>query len=335
MFLLSKMPRSGLRFFQNRSIVMLLLAGLAGFAAAFAAKQHIQGQVRLLEDQARTPMVQRVVAAYDLPSGTRLSNEQLAIRSVPASLVPSDSLSPERFTELQDTVLRAPLRAGDLILPVHTASHQHTAFSARLAQGRRAITMPVDAINSVSGLLEPGDLIDLYVSFEYQRRRITAPLLQGVLVLATGMQTQHDPLLDQQRPAAYATVTLDAAPEDAVKLVAARQAASITAVLRHPHDGSPSQKAVRGDLASLLGVNSPSPKKPKKVPVLYGNKAVRSVPQLLAPPTMVRANGVFDLPYLPELTSAENRAVPAVDMSTAALGQQNYHLDDDLQDDEE
>lgn len=334
MFSLLKAQRYRVRIFQNRSVVMLMLAVLAGLAAALAAKQHIQGRVQLLEDQARTPMVQRVVAAYDMPSGTRLGNEQLAIRSVPASMVPSDSLSPERFTELQGTVLRSALRGGDLILPVHTASHQHTAFSSQLTEGRRAITMPVDAINSVSGLLEPGDLIDLYVSFEHQRRRITAPLLQGVLVLATGTQTQHDPQMDQHRTTGYATVTLDAAPEDAVKLVAARQAASITAVLRHPHDGSPSQKAVRGDLATLLGVNNPPPKKPKNAPVLYGNKAVRSVPQLLAPVAVARASGVFDLPYLPQLASTGLRDRAASPL-TESIALDAGSLDHDLQDDEE
>ena len=57
------------------------------------------------------------------------------------------------------TVLRAPLRAGDPILPVHAVAQVQTAFSSHLSAGRRAITMPVDAINSVSGLLQPGDLI--------------------------------------------------------------------------------------------------------------------------------------------------------------------------------
>lgn len=293
----------------NRSMAMLLVALLAGLAAVLAARQHIQGRVQLLEDQARIPMVDRVVAAYDLPAGTRLGNEHLAIRSIPASMASSDSMSPERFTELTGTVLRSTLQGGDLILPAHALASQHLAFSQQLAQGRRAITMPVDAINSVSGLLEPGDLIDLYVSFEYQRRRITAPLLQGVLVLATGSQTQYSSGQDDARQAAYATVTLDAAPDDAVKLVAARQAGSITAVLRHPLDGSPSQKAVRGDLASLLGVNNPPPVPSKKAAVIYGNQSVRSLPKLDAAPGGSRPGGLFDLPYLPQLASAWMQAM--------------------------
>lgn len=293
----------------NKSVAMLLLALVAGLCAAWAARQHIQGRVQLLEAQARVPMVERVVAAYDLPAGTRLGTEHLAVRSIPASIASSDSISPERFGELSGTVLRSPLRAGDPVLPAHAMAQQQTAFSNHLASGRRAITMPVDAINSVSGLLQPGDLIDLYVSFEYQRRRITAPLLQGVLVLATGANTQHVQDSAQLRQGAYATVTLDAAPEDAVKLVAARQGGTITAVLRHPHDSLSTQKAVRGDLASLLGVSATPPPASKKVPVIYGNSAVRSVPGLAPKPSSpTQATGVFDLPYTPALASAWMRS---------------------------
>src|SRR3546814_144514 len=187
-------------------------------------------------------MVGRVVAAYDLPAGTRLSSEHVAVRQYPASAVSSTSLSPGRFSELDNSVLRIALRAGDPILPTHTMLTENHPFSNRLGQGRRAITMPVDVINSVSGLLEPGDLIDLYVSFEYRRKRITAPLLQGVLVLATGGSTRPAGNRQSAGAATYSTVTLDTSPEDAIKLVAARQSGTLTDLLRHPSDTVADQK---------------------------------------------------------------------------------------------
>lgn len=304
----------------NRSVAMLILAVFAGVCAAWAARQHLQGKVRLLEAQARVPTTERVVAAYDLPAGTRLGPEHLMSRAFPTALVSSDSLPPERHTELEGAVLRAPLRAGDVVLTVHTATQEQSAFSSHLSSGRRAITMPVDAINSVSGLLQPGDLIDLYVSFEYQRRRITAPLLQGVLVLATGANTQYRPTGDQAG-VPYATVTLDAAPEDAVKLVAARQGGTITAVLRSPNDNESTLKAVRGDLASLLGVSRPAPNAERKVPVLYGNKAVRNVPRLVKQEPALRQNsGVFDLPYQQELVSAWMRSAALDHALSSGIG---------------
>ena len=296
--------------FVNRSTIMLVLAVMAGLFASWAAKKHIQSRVNFLESQARVPEVERVVAAFDLPVGTFLNSSHLAIRRFPTGLVSSDSLPPSRFSELEGTILRSALTAGDTVLPVHVQQQRFGAFSTTLISGRRAITMPVDAINSVSGLLQPGDLIDLYVSFEYQRRRITAPLLQGVLVLATGTATQASLMHNQADRSSldqgYGTVTLDVAPEDAVKLVAARQSGTITAILRNPDDAMPSNKASRGDLASLLGVNVDGPPpRARKIPVLYGNTAIRTVPRLQSPLSSPhQKKGVFDLPYMPELTSA-------------------------------
>lgn len=296
--------------FLNRSTVMLAVAVFAGLLAALSARQHIQGRVELLESRARVKTVERIVAATDLSAGTLIDTSHLAIRHFPESLVSSDSLAPARFSELEGLLLRSSLAAGDAVLPVHVEHQASGAFSTTLISGRRAITMPVDAINSVSGLLQPGDLIDLYVSFEYQRRRITAPLLQGVLVLATGMTTQGSLTMNAAESSGfepgYSTVTLDVAPEDAVKLVAARQGGTITAILRNPGDPISSSKASRGDLATLLGVNVEGPPpRARKVPVLYGNTSIRTVPRLQALPSRPRqATGVFDLPYTPELSSA-------------------------------
>ncbi|HEY9280379.1 MAG TPA: Flp pilus assembly protein CpaB [Eoetvoesiella sp.] len=304
----------------NRTAAMLGVALAAGLCAAWAAREHIQNRIEQIEAQAKVPTAQRVVAAYDLPTGTKLTAEHIAIRQFPVELVSSDSVTPERFTELTGHVLLSPLRAGDPILPVHTVLAHNMPFSSKLTEGRRAITIPVDAINSVSGLLEPGDLIDLYVSFEYQRRRITAPLLQGVLVLATGATTQFTSEGGPTRPGGYSTVTLDTSPEDAIKLVAARQSGMITALLRNPGDNRLNQRAVRGDLASLLGVNVKMPlaATAKTAPVIYGNQAVRRVPSLRpVAPGPKQVNGLFDLPYTPELVSAWMHAASIVRQSAA------------------
>lgn len=298
-------PKTFKRFFvDQRSVAMLCIALVAGLLAMWAARQHIQGRIQQIEAQARVPTVQRIVAAQDLPAGVRLSSEHLAVRSFPAGLTASDSLSPDSYAMLDGRLLKTPLRAGDAVLPAHTATERSLPFSARLGQGRRAITMPIDAINSASGLLEPGDLIDLYVSFDHQRKRITAPLLQGVLVLATGASIDAD--AGRNGISGYSTVTLDTAPEDAIKLVAARQSGTITALLRRADDDKPTQRASRGDLASLLGVQQPATgvQAPSRAPVIYGDRPVRRLaglrPQEQGKPVM----GLFDLPDAPALVSA-------------------------------
>ena len=287
----------------RRPLFLLGAALVCGLMAAWAARQHIQGRIQSIEAQARVPMVQRIVAAYALESGTRLLEEHLALRSFPATWAAPGSLAPERFRELLGRQLAGPVQAGDPVLDLHVQHAAKPAFSNQITPGRRAITMPVDRINSVSGLLQPGDLIDLYVSFDYQKRTITAPLLQGVMVLATDTRTRNDDHLPDAG-STYSTVTLDAAPEDAVKLVAARNSGSLTAVLRSSGDHHATTRAVRGDLASLLGVNRPAPERSKRAPVIYGAAGGTVVPRLVPGAGHSQQSGLFDLPQIQALVSS-------------------------------
>ncbi|ANN78569.1 Flp pilus assembly protein CpaB [Bordetella flabilis] len=248
--------------------LMAVVTIVAGLLAAWAARQHIQGRIEQLEAESRVPTVSRLVAAYDLAPGGRLDEEHVAVREIPREWVASDTLAPEDFAAYMDHVLAHPVRRGDPILRAHLAKERAASLSSRVPAGRRAITIPVDDINSLSGMLQPGDLLDLYVSFEHARRHVTAPLLQGVLVLATGRDGDNE-----EGPApSFSTITLDAGPEDAVKLVAARQAGRITAILRHHRDAATAATAARGDLASLLGIDVSHGAPPARIPVLYGDR---------------------------------------------------------------
>lgn len=247
--------------------VMAAVTVAAGVLAAWAARQHIQGRIAQIEAEARVVTVPRLVAAYDLAAGTRLEEAYVAIRDIPSEWASSDALAPEDFAAHTYSVLAHPLRRGDPILRSHLAPMKAAPLSSRVPTGRRAITIPVDDINSLSGMLQAGDLLDLYVSFDHGRRQITAPLLQGVLVLATGGEDDAE-----DTAKAFSTITLDAGPEDAVKLVAARQAGRITAILRHHRDADINATAARGDLAALLGIDGDADARPRAVPVLYGDR---------------------------------------------------------------
>lgn len=293
-----------IRFLPSQRWTMTAVALAAGLLAAWAARQHIQGRIEQIEAESRVPTVARVVAAYDLPAGTRLDGDYVAVRDIPAQWAASGTLSAEDFSNLAGNVLTHAVQRGDPIMAVHLAKEKQESLSRRVQAGRRAITIPVDDISSLSGMLQAGDLLDLYVSFEHRRRRVTAPLLQGVLVLATG----HQSSTAEPQSETYSTITLDAGPEDAVKLVAARQAGSITAILRHHRDGEPAAAAARGDLASLLGIDA-GDAPPRVVPVLYGDQqsGTDTSPDDMHAPATDTPAGLFDADVPGELVSARRR----------------------------
>ncbi|MFA5662783.1 Flp pilus assembly protein CpaB [Castellaniella sp.] len=292
--------------FLSRPLFLGILAGACGLLAALFLSQHVRERIQAVEREARLEMVERIVAAHDLLAGSRLEAGDLAVRSFPVRWVGRDALPAVRHLELQGKVLMIDVRAGDPVLPTHVQVPSE-ALSGQLAPGRRAVTLPVDQVNSLSGLLQPGDLIDLYVSFDHQRKRLTTPLLQGVQVLATGRETQPS---ENPDGSSYSTITLDAAPEDVIKLVAARQAGTLTAILRHPGDALANRLAARGDLASLLGVANPPPRPARRAVILYGSSGARGLPAWARgeQATSRPGNGWFDMPPDLQLSALARRA---------------------------
>ena len=56
-------------------------------------------------------------------------------------------------------VAAGPAAAGEPILWAQLEGRRAPTFSARLQSGQRAVTVPVDEISSLSGMVEPGDRI--------------------------------------------------------------------------------------------------------------------------------------------------------------------------------
>lgn len=271
----------------DRRWLMVMVAVLAGAMAAWLSQRQIQSRLAELEDDARAPTIAVIVAAQDLPGGTVLDGEVLAVRELPVEWVSPHALLPEHAADIASSRLTHAISRGEPLLRAHIGAMPQPGFSARLKDGRRAVTIPVDELSSVSGLLQPGDLIDLYVSFDHQGSPVTLPLLQGMRVLATGRQVDAQ-LSDLPQPADrnFSTLTLDASLDDAVKLVAARREGMITAMLRRPGDRSVARAQSRGDLGRILGLADPAAPpaaRSKRVPVIYGDRPLRSIPRLGAP----------------------------------------------------
>jgi pilus assembly protein CpaB len=165
--------------------------------------------------------------------------------------------------------LAAPLRSGEQLVASAIVGGDNQAFSQRVKPGIRALTIAVDEVNSISGMLQPGDRIDLLFTARpppdgdggAQPPEATVPLFQGLLVLATGKQVRAG--VDEQAGSRsfstrnFSTVTVEVEPEHAQRLVVAQRAGRLTAVLRNPDDPQRMSRKPM-DVRQLLGVGGPS-----------------------------------------------------------------------------
>lgn len=259
-------------FRPNKAAMILFAAASVGLLAAWGAQRYLAGQMDEME--ARTKGVQTgvVVAKAELRRGDKLSSANVAVRMVPSDYAHSGAVAPNQFDRLDGQTLAFAAKPGEMILWSMLEGKKAPTFSARVEAGRRALTVPVDEINSISGMLEPGDVIDLLVSINQKGRKVILPLLQSVQVMATGQRSVDDPRSGERRQ--YSTVTLDATPEQAKNVIVAREAGKITALLRNPQDKQ--QSGANVDIAALLDVREdgkPLAASSDQVPVLYGGKS--------------------------------------------------------------
>lgn len=227
----------------NANWLLLLMALLLGGGAAFLGNRMVQRHMQALDEEAKraNQPIPVVVAKRDLLPGDPLSGDNFAVRQVPREFVNADALTPEAFGQLEYQRLAVAMKRGDMLLPAHAEGQGATVFSATLKNGRRAMTFEVDTVNSVSGMLRPGDRIDLMLSQRVSgdnQEEVTRTLLSNMVVLATDQSLKRrDDKTGQER--SFSTVTLDLSPQEAQRLIVAKQAGRLTALLRHPDDQAP------------------------------------------------------------------------------------------------
>ena len=236
---------------------LLPVALVCGAFAFLGSQRYLSERAAAVEQrwQQRYTPVKVIVAAVDLPAGRVLRESDLARRDMPSAFVPGGALPAAARDRAVGQQLVVALSAGDAVVESLLAGRSGPTLSARLQQGTRAVTVPVDEVSSQAGLVRPGDRVDLMLAEERTevtgRCVVVRPLLEAVTVLATG-QTQKalpspgasiagafdDPSLGSP----YSTITLDVTPEQAQLLAVGLRIGELVPLLRPEGDarGSPS-----------------------------------------------------------------------------------------------
>lgn len=248
------------------AVVFALLAGLGTMVYLRVLEHRLEARLTPPEKE----MVQVVVASTDLAIGSVVNTSTMAVRRVPAEYVNSDVITPEQFNAIQGAVLVKPLKAGRMLGQDYIDLKIPKDFSGTIQVGNRAITIQVDEINSISGMIRPGNSIDLFTRLQASgipalsssvSGDIVIPVLENVLVLATDHRSARpnedefrnfDPR-DQGR--VYDTLTLEVTPKEAALIAIAESRGSLVATLRNAKDtgGAMFSKIGLADLFSHSG----------------------------------------------------------------------------------
>ncbi len=213
--------------------IILLLALVCGAAAAYGVFQYLNSVKAFYLEQG--DFVQVVVAARYIPPKTQITSPMYTVQEIPAKYVNDDAaVDPKEITGKltktaiypQEQILRSKIVDKD-------DPPEELAFV--IPEGERAVTVAVNEVSGIAGMIRPGDRVDVLVTFDAGSETITSLLLQNIKVLATDRDMDAAARGGKQDKI-YQTVTLSVSPRQAQPLVMASEQGSIRLMLRSPAD---------------------------------------------------------------------------------------------------
>ena len=227
---------------------ILIIAILAGLIAFWLTGQYLRHEHERMLGEAKRIFV--IVANSDLPAGSILKNTDLAKAAVFQSSVGSRAILPDSVLDIVGKKLLFNISRGDPIQwsDIDVPAQGTAGLAEMINLNMRAVSIPVDAIASVSSMVKPNDHVDILGTFMFPSatvtggvETITLTVLQDVTVLATGQalanQIPAPGVRAERAPRSYSAITFEVTPREAELLVFAQTVRGrLTLALRNPAD---------------------------------------------------------------------------------------------------
>ncbi len=236
-----------------KSLILLMLALGCGLVASIGITQVMANRGDGAVATADTAPI--LVAMDNIPQWSLITAHRVRIENWPKDKVPEDALSNIEDAEGRRT--KTLIYAGDPIREAKLFDHGANEHGATMMipEGLRAVPVKVDSVSGGSGLIVPGDRVDVAVTIQPDTKKgiaepTTKTFLQDIKVFAVNDQFQVDPDEDDKSISAK-TVSLLVTPEQAQMLMLAADSGKIQLVLRSP-DESANAKVAAVTLRQVL-----------------------------------------------------------------------------------
>lgn len=246
----------------RKNLILLTIAGLSAILAAWAVRSWISSQEpKVVVQKEVAPKVvngiQVLVASQQLPAGLIVKKEDLKWQNWPENGL-SDTYVTRETGKLDDfvgSVIRQTVAKGEPITGTRVVKAGDRGFlAAVLRPDMRAITIPINSTNSISGLLFPGDHVDLLVTHQVRvgggsPRRVTETIMTNLRVLAVDARTNSG----DGKPIIGKSLTIEVSPKQAEQITVARGIGSFSIALRSVGDTAVASNDDSADVGAKLG----------------------------------------------------------------------------------
>lgn len=240
-----------------KSIMLLALALGCGLIASIGINQ-VMANRRTVTVQAEGETTPVYVALTEIGIGDPLTPEVLKLEPWPKEKVPDGALG--KLEDVEGRRSRAKFYPGEPILEAKLLGKGESGGSAidMIPKGMRVVPIRVDAVSGASGMILPGDRVDLLVHLREDAQHglpkaVTRTFMQNVKVFA--VDDVYDRPGTENKAVSAKTISVLVTPEQAELVALAAQVGTVQLVMRNASDetaGNPGG----ADLHKLLSGHS-------------------------------------------------------------------------------
>jgi len=229
----------------NRSRLMLI--GLVALALGAFVSLAVYRNLQSSAGSNTQPGADVLVAANDLPIGSKVEDRDVKVVRFPAADLPANCYHQRASVVGRGVIL--PINKGEFFLPTKLAGENAgSGLTMLIPPGMRAVSVRVNEVIGVAGFVVPGTRVDVLLTGNAAgngQQEQTNTVLQNVPVIASGQKLERN---SSGQPQVAPVITLLVSPDDAQKLTLAQSQGKITLALRSPLDTKQTdQGAVRTD----------------------------------------------------------------------------------------
>lgn len=220
-----------------KPLMLLAIAVACGLVAMVGVQQALNNGKRGGSD----PNLVKVFAAVDdIPAGIPITQEMLVPRQIHKSAVPDGAVTD--FKQLEDRALKVKSFKGDLIFEAKLCGKGQVGASITIPEGMRAFTIPVTETQAHSGMVQPGDRVDVACAYEVRVKsgpaiRKNRTILEYIQVFAVDNNRDLDKeKVDQKQTVKSLTLLVTPKQCDLLGLMQSAGATNFNFSLRNPND---------------------------------------------------------------------------------------------------
>jgi pilus assembly protein CpaB len=228
---------------KRRGLMLIVFSLALAIGAAWVARNWVQA--RLSASNSADPVQTVIVAAMEIPFGTKVEGRHLKTITLPVNAAVGNHF--EKPDQVEGLISLQKVIAGEILLKERFADRNAgSTLAAIVKPDMRAVTVRVDDVIGVAGFLMPGNHVDVVAARVDNGHAETHTVLHNLNVLAVDQTAAQD----KDQPVVVRAVTLEMSPKQAEVLVKAREEGRIQLTLRNPLDQT-------SDDADLLADNQP------------------------------------------------------------------------------